>query len=93
MPQLHETPMGHRFFESTLPRIADALEALVERAEPDSDVIDCASLEAEHEELRRMDDDARAKVSQMLADAGEPVAPAIWEYLLPLLEKHLKKES
>lgn len=31
MPELFQTPMGHRFYESTMPRIAKALEDVSEK--------------------------------------------------------------
>ena len=38
MPQLHETRMGQRLIEGTLPKIADALEALVKEMKRQNDL-------------------------------------------------------
>ena len=38
MPQLHETRMGQRLIEGTLPKIADALEALVKELKRTNDL-------------------------------------------------------
>ena len=44
MPEFFQTPMGHRFYESTMPRIATALETIAEKLqEPDEQLVQLLS--------------------------------------------------
>ncbi len=108
--EFFQTRLGRTFFESTMPRIAAALEALAKKL-PDqaevaafSDPLDdpdsgthaelAAGWERRYHELGKVEGEARALIAQLLrTNTDEPVVPASWSHLLPLLEKHIKKDG
>lgn len=70
-PQFFQTPMGKRFFEGTMPKLADALSKIAKRMEEDETSLETSEFKDPYIQLEIPDSDLSVQVK--LDDEGVAV--------------------